>query len=613
LKPRSFPQVRKPLSQKIEDYALIGDCETAALVGRNGSIDWLCWPAFDSDACFAAILGTPKNGRWLIAPSKDVTNISRRYLGNTLILETRFETREGSVALIDFMPPRGKASDVVRLVRGLSGAVKMRMELVIRFGFGVDIPWVRRCEDRSLLAVAGQDMTVLRTPVETRGEDLTTVAEFEVEAGETVPFVLTYGPSHLDPPEPIDPDVALQETETFWKAWSDRCDREGDYHDLAMRSLITLKALTFAPTGGIVAAPTTSLPEKLGGMRNWDYRFCWLRDATFTLLALMNSGYTEEASAWHNWLLRAAAGSPANMQIMYGIWGQRRLLEWEAPWLDGYEGAQPVRVGNAAHAQLQLDVYGELIDAFHQSRMAELKLDEQSWSLECAVLQHLAEVWDQPDHGIWERRGEPKHYVFSKVMTWVAFDRAIKSAETFGFKAPLLHWCALREAIHRDVCHRGFDAEEGAFVESYGSKLCDASLLLLPAVGFLPASDPRIRGTIAAVETHMMRDGFVLRHDPREISEEKQPIEGAFLACTLWLADAYVLAGDLDKAQVLFDRVAALANDVGLLAEEYDSVAKRQTGNFPQALTHIALINTAHNLSAARHASEKPAMQRSKQ
>ncbi|MCK1740551.1 glycoside hydrolase family 15 protein [Bradyrhizobium sp. 139] len=600
------------MSQRIEDYALIGDCETAALVGRNGSIDWLCWPAFDSDACFAAILGTHKNGRWLIAPSEDVTGISRRYLGNTLILETRFETKSGAVALIDFMPPRGKASDVVRLVRGVSGAVKMRMELVIRFGFGVDIPWVRRI-DHSLLAVAGQDMTVLRTPAETRGEDLTTVSDFEVKAGEAVPFVLTYGPSHLELPAPIDPEIALQETEKFWQHWCSNCTRDGDYHDLIVRSLITLKALTFGPTGGIVAAPTTSLPEKLGGMRNWDYRFCWLRDATFTLLALMNSGYTEEASAWHNWLLRAAAGSPSNMQIMYGIWGQRRLLEWEAGWLGGYEGAQPVRVGNAAHAQLQLDVYGELIDAFHQSRTAKLKLDDEAtWALECAVLNHLAEVWDEPDHGIWERRGQPRHYVFSKVMTWVAFDRGIKSAETFGFKAPLLHWRTLREAIHRDVCNRGFDAGENAFVESYGSKLLDASVLLLPAVGFLPAEDPRIRGTIAAIEKCLMRDGFVLRHDPREMPARQPPLEGAFLACSLWLADAHVLSGDLDKAQALFDRVVGVANDVGLLAEEYDSDARRQTGNFPQALTHIALINTAHNLSAARQQSEKPAVQRSK-
>jgi len=599
------------LSRKIEDYALIGDCETAALVGRNGSIDWLCWPAFDSDACFAAILGTRRNGRWLIAPAEDTTSTSRRYLENTLILETRFETKGGTVELVDFMPPRGNASDIVRLVRGVTGTVKMRMELVIRFGFGADIPWVRRREDGSLLAIAGQDMTVLRTPAKIRGEDLTTVAEFDVTAGETVPFVLTYGPSHLDPPEPIDPEIALQETEKFWKEWCSHCTRDGDYHDLIIRSLITLKALTFGPTGGIVAAPTTSLPEKLGGARNWDYRFCWLRDATFTLLALMNSGYTEEASAWHNWLLRAAAGSPSNMQIMYGIWGQRRLLEWKAGWLDGYEGAQPVRIGNAAHAQLQLDVYGELIDAFHQSRMAKLKLDKETWALECAVLNHLAEVWDQPDHGIWERRGEPKHYVFSKVMTWVAFDRGIKSVETFGFKAPVLHWRTLRDAIHREVCNKGFDATENAFVESYGSKLLDASVLLLPAVGFLPPSDPRIGGTIAAVEKRMMRDGFVLRHDPREASEETQPIEGAFLACSLWLADAYVLSGDLDKAQALFDRVAGLANDVGLLAEEYDSVARRQTGNFPQALTHIALINTAHNLSVARQGSEKPAMQRS--
>ncbi|WP_354051954.1 glycoside hydrolase family 15 protein [Bradyrhizobium sp. LB12.1] len=601
------------MSQRIEDYALIGDCETAALVGRNGSIDWLCWPAFDSDACFAAILGTHKNGRWLIAPDEDVTATSRRYLGDTLILETRFEAKSGTVALIDFMPPRGKASDIVRLVRGVSGTVKMRMELVIRFGFGVDIPWVRRI-DHSLLAVAGQDMTVLHTPAKTRGEDMTTVSDFEVKADETVPFVLTYGPSHLEPPAPINPEVALQETEKFWQDWCRKCTSDGDYHDLIMRSLITLKALTFDPTGGIVAAPTTSLPEKLGGSRNWDYRFCWLRDATFTLLALMNSGYTEEALAWHNWLLRAAAGSPANMQIMYGIWGQRRLLEWEAGWLDGYEGARPVRVGNAAHAQLQLDVYGELIDAFHQSRMAKLKLDDETtWALECNVLNHLAEVWDEPDHGIWERRGEPRHYVFSKVMTWVAFDRGIKSAETFGFKAPLLHWRALRDAIHRDVCNKGFDAEENAFVESYGSKLLDASVLLLPAVGFLPPSDPRIRGTMGAVENHMMRDGFVLRHDPREVPAGQPPLEGAFLACSLWLADALVLAGDLDKAQILFDRVVGIANDVGLLAEEYDSGARRQTGNFPQALTHIALINTAHNLSAARQGSEKPAVQRSKQ
>ena len=597
---------------KIEEYGLIGDCETAALVGRDGSIDWLCWPAFDSDACFAAILGTRKNGRWLIAPAGEIVNTSRRYWDNTLILETRFETKDGAVSVIDFMPPRGNASDIVRLVHGIKGSVKMRMELVIRFGTGSEIPWVKRTKNDALLAICGPDMTVLRTPVKLRGEDMTTVSDFEVSQGKTIPFVLTYGASHLELPNPIDPAQALQDTEDFWLDWCSRCTYEGDSRDLVMRSLITLKALTYEPTGGIVAAPTTSLPEKLGGSRNWDYRYCWLRDATFTLLALMNSGYTEEASDWHNWLLRAAAGAPDNMQIMYGIKGERRLLEWEAGWLPGYEGAQPVRLGNAAHAQLQLDVYGELMDAFHQSRVTKLKLDDGTWDLECAVLDHLTEVWDQPDHGIWERRGEGRHYVFSKVMCWVAFDRGVKSAEEFGFKAPLDRWKALRDTIHRDVCENGFDVRLNSFVEFYGAEVFDASLLLLPAVGFLPGSDPRIRGTIAAIERHMKRDGFVLRHDPREITQETQPIEGAFLACSLWLADAYVLCGEIDKAQALFNRVIAVANDLGLLAEEYDSGAGRQTGNFPQALTHIALINTAHNLSEARHASDKPAMQRSK-
>ena len=607
----SFSQV-KHVSNRIEDYGLIGDCETAALVGRNGSIDWLCWPAFDSDAIFAALLGTQKNGRWLIAPAQEQGRISRRYWDNTLILETRFETAGGVVAVIDFMPPRGDASDIVRLVRGVKGKVKLQMELVIRFGLGTDVPWVRRTDDGALLAICGKDMTVLRTPVATRGKDLTTVADFEVEEGKTVPFVLTYGPSHLPLPKPIDPAQALQDTEDFWTDWCSRCSYDGENRDLVMRSLITLKALTYGPTGGIVAAPTTSLPEKLGGSRNWDYRYCWLRDATFTLLALMNSGYTEEASAWHNWLLRAVAGSPASMQIMYGIMGERRLPEWQADWLPGYEGARPVRLGNAAHAQLQLDVYGELIDVFHQSRMTKLKMNEESWALECAVIEHLAEVWDEPDHGIWERRGPGRHYVSSKVMTWVAFDRGIKSAERFGFKAPLDKWRSLRETIHRDVCEKGFDIEQNTFVESYGSRSLDASILLMPSVGFLPASDPRLRGTLEAIERHMMPDGYVLRHDPREVSDERQPIEGAFLACTLWLADAYVLAGEIGKAQKLFDRVVGVANDLGLLAEEFDSAANRQTGNFPQALTHIALINTTHNLSDAKKTSEKPAVQRSK-
>ncbi|MBB1091435.1 glycoside hydrolase family 15 protein [Rhodopseudomonas palustris] len=598
---------------KIEDYALIGDCETSALVGRDGSIDWLCWPSFDSEACFAALLGDENHGHWQICPSAAILATTRCYRGDSLILETRFETETGAVTLIDFMPLRGKASDLVRLVRGDSGRVEMRMHLVLRFGFGVDIPWVKRGQTPGeLLAICGPDMTVLRSPVETHGEGMTTVAEFSVSEGETIPFVMTYGPSHLPVPAAIDPVAALCDTERFWTDWSGRCTYDGAYRALVMRSLITLKALTFAPSGGIVAAPTTSLPEKLGGSRNWDYRFCWLRDATFTLFALMNNGYSAEASDWHDWLLRAAAGAPAKLQIMYSIYGHRRLLEWQADWLPGYEGAQPVRIGNAAHAQMQLDVYGELIDAFHQWRVAGVELDGESWAMECAVLEHLATIWDQPDSGIWERRGPGKHYVFSKVMSWVAFDRGIKSAETFGLKAPLAKWRALRDTIHRDVCAKGFDARQNAFVEHYGADVLDASALLIPAVGFLPSDDPRVRGTLEAVETHLMHRGFVLRHDPRETPDEPLPTEGAFLACSLWLADAHVLAGDIDKAKALFDRVVGIANDVGLLAEEYDPEARRQTGNFPQALTHIALINTANNLGAAQAPAEKPAMQRSK-
>jgi GH15 family glucan-1,4-alpha-glucosidase len=600
------------LPGNIEDYALIGDCETAALVGRDGAIDWLCWPSFDSEACFAALLGGEDNGRWQIAPADEVVRCSRRYRGDSLILETTFETDSGVVTLIDFMPPRGSASDIVRLVRGDKGRIKMAMQLVIRFGYGTNVPWVKRGEQGALLAICGPDMTVLRSPVATRGKNMTTIAEFEVAEGDTIPFVLTYGPSHLPVPNEVDPTQALTDTEEFWREWSGRCSYQGEYRDLVMRSLITLKALTFAPSGGIVAAPTTSLPETLGGSRNWDYRYCWLRDATFTLFALMNSGYTEEAAAWHDWLLRAVAGNPANMQIMYGIYGERRLLEWQADWLPGYQGAQPVRIGNAAHAQLQLDVYGELIDAFHQWRMADLKLDGTSWALECEVLQHLAKIWDQPDSGIWERRGARKHYVSSKVMTWVAFDRGIKSAEKFGLEAPLDTWRGLRDRIHQDVCDNGFDARQNAFVEHYGAEVLDASVLLIPAVGFLPPDDPRVKGTLAAIEDRLMADGFVLRHDPRENDDPSTPVEGAFLACSLWLADAYVLAGEIDRAKALFDRVANIANDLGLLSEEYDTTERRQSGNFPQALTHIALINTAHNLTAAKRAADKPAVQRAK-
>lgn len=599
------------MPSRIEDYALIGDCETAALVGRDGSIDWLCWPCFDSDACFAALLGTSDHGRWKIAPHDGEFRVSRRYRGETLILETTFETDAGAATLIDFMPPRGEASDIVRLVRGERGVVKFSLELIIRFGSGANIPWVRRESENTLLAIAGPDMLVLRTPVAVRGRHMTTVGQFEVKAGETVPFVLTYQASHLLVPRPIDPLQALSDTEGFWSDWSRTNRYDGPDRKLVQRSLITLKALTYAPTGGIIAAPTTSLPEKLGGWRNWDYRYCWLRDATFTLFSLMNSGYIAEAAAWHAWLMRSVAGSPADLQIMYSITGKRRLLEWEADWLPGYEGARPVRFGNAAHCQLQLDVFGELMDTFHQARRANVELGGGTWNLECELLKHLAKIWDHPDSGVWERRGPSRHYVFSKVMCWVAYDRGIRSAESYGFDAPIEDWRSLRARIHADICANGFDDRAGSFVESYGSPWLDASLLLLPAVGFLSAADPRMTGTIAAIERHLMRDGFVLRHDPREPRpDEKEPIEGAFLACTLLLADAYALRGDLDTARELFHRVASVANDVGLLSEEYDTLARRQTGNFPQALTHIALINTAHNIYEALHPAQKPAVQR---
>jgi GH15 family glucan-1,4-alpha-glucosidase len=599
------------LPSRIEDYALIGDCQTAALVGRNGSIDWLCWPWFDSDACFASLLGTSDHGRWRLAPCDEVKETKRRYRGDTLILETTFQTATGSVTLIDCMPPRGEASDIVRIVRGETGTVRMKMELVLRFSSGSNVPWVRRLEDGAVLAIAGPDMAVLRTPVETRGEDLTTVAEFDVQAGNAVPFVLTYDASHRDVPAPIDAQEALSNTEEFWTEWSSRNRNDGEYRDVVQRSLITLKGLTFAPTGGIVAAPTTSLPERLGGERNWDYRFCWIRDATFTLLALLNNGYTDEARCWHAWLLRSVAGSPRDMQIMYSITGQRRLLEWEASWLPGYERSRPVRFGNAAHAQLQLDVYGELVDTFHQARKAEVELDEATWALECALLDHLAGAWDRPDAGIWETRGLGEHYVFSKVMCWVAFDRGIKSARQFGLEGPVDTWHTIREEIRADIFARGFDAENNTFVQAYGQPWLDASLALLPTLGFIDPNDPRMRGTLNAIERHMMRDGFVLRHDPRQKRiGELEPIEGAFLACTLWLADAYILLGDLPRARELFERVVAVSNDVGLLAEQYDSIHRRQTGNFPQALTHIALINTAANIHNASRPQKQPTVQR---
>ena len=596
------------MSTPLEDYAVIGDCETAALVSRQGSIDWLCWPRFDSPACFAALLGTSRHGRWLIEAADAGARIRRSYREATLILETTIDTASGAVTVIDFMPPRGKNSDIVRLVRGDRGVVRMRTELVLRFDYGRAVPWVTRLADGTFRAIAGPDMVTLHTPVTLRGHDLTTIGEFEVAAGMTVPFVLTHGSSHLPPPKAIDPEASLQHTDRFWKTWSARCQSQGEWAEAVTRSLITLKALTYAPTGGIVAAATMSLPEQLGGVRNWDYRFCWLRDATLTLLSLMNAGYYSEAAAWRDWLLRAAAGAPSQLQIMYGLAGERRLTEYEVDWLPGSEGSRPVRIGNAAHGKLQLDVFGEVMDALHQARRGGLESRDEDWAFQRAMLEHLATIWNQPDEGIWEVRGGPRHFTHSKVMAWVAFDRAIKATERFGLHGPVDQWRAVRRAIHDDVCTRGFDRRRGSFVHSYGSAELDASLLLLPTVGFLPAGDPRIRGTVDAVERRLFVDGFLLRYNTHSSHDGLPGGEGAFLACSFWLADAYVVMGRIDDARQLFERLLDLRNDVGLLSEEYDTDARRLVGNFPQAFSHVALVNTAHNLSRAT----KPAEQRSK-
>jgi len=591
----------------IEDYALIGDLQTAALVARDGSLDWLCWPRFDSGACFAALLGDPENGRWLVAPKDSRVRVRRRYYPASLILETEFTTSDGIVLLLDFMPVRGRNSDVVRLVVGKRGTVTMRTELIIRFDYGSVVPWVTRMEDGALRAIAGPDMVVLRTPVELRGENLTTQGEFTVATGQRVPFVLTYAPSHLPLPDAVDAETALADTVAFWTEWTGRHQSNGPFAEAVTRSLITLKALTYLPTGGIVAAPTTSLPEQLGGVRNWDYRYCWLRDATLTLLALMNAGYYDEARAWRDWLLRAVAGNPQKMQIMYGLAGERRLVEWEAPWLPGYEGSRPVRIGNAAAGQLQLDVFGELMDALHQARVGGLDHSAAGWNLQKAALSQLETIWQLPDEGIWEVRGEPRHFTYSKVMAWVAFDRAIKSAETFGLAGPVEHWRTLRAAIHGEVCEKGFNRRIGAFARAYGSDELDASALLIPTVGFLPPTDERLHSTVDAVARNLMRDGFVLRYDTGTAADGLPSREGAFLACSFWLVDALVLLGRDVEARALFDRLLALRNDVGLLSEEYDPAVKRLVGNMPQAFSHIALVNSAHNLSRAR----KPAEQRS--
>ncbi len=598
------------MPSRIEDYALIGDCETAALVGRDGSIDWLCWPRFDSDACFAALLGNPEHGRWLIAPMNATAPATRRYRGDTLILETRFETEGGVVVVVDLMPPRSGHSKLVRLVIGVRGQVAMRTELVLRFGYGAVVPWVRRLKDGTLRAIAGPDQVVLHTPAPIRGEDARTVGEFTVIAGEVVPFTLSYAPSHLPLPEAVDPQAALDATERFWTGWSGRARiEEGERRQAVMRSLITLKALTYAPTGGIVAAPTTSLPETLGGGRNWDYRFCWLRDATLSLLALMNAGYYEEAGAWRDWLLRAVAGVPAQVQIMYGIMGEHRLPEWEIDWLPGYEGAKPVRIGNGAHGQTQIDVYGEVMDALYQAQRGGLTSNADSWNLQQALLAHLADVWREPDRGIWESRRPPRHFTFSKVMAWVAFDRAVKIVKEFGLPGPVERWVEIAQQIHDDVCMNGFNVELGSFVQSYGSRRLDGSLLLIPTTGFLPVDDPRIAGTVHAVEERLLQNGFVMRHDPAEVETGLGHDEGAFIACSFWLADAMVLLGREDDGCRLFKRLLDLRNDVGLLSEEYDVPSMRLVGNFPQAFSHVALINTAYNLMR----SDKPASQRAEE
>jgi GH15 family glucan-1,4-alpha-glucosidase len=581
----------------IEDYALIGDCESAALVRRDGSIDWLCLPRFDSPACFAALLGDRGNGRWRIAPRDPVRRSARRYRRDTLILETEFETDSGLVTITDFMPPRGNAPDVVRLVEGRRGEVAMAMDLVMRFDYGAIVPWVTRTADGDLQAVAGPDLLVLRTDVPLRGEGLATVSDFTVRAGETATFVLTYGPSYLPPPRAIDPAQALRDTEAYWAEWRRNEDVGGPYAEAISRSLITLKALTHGPTGGIVAAPTTSLPEAFGGSRNWDYRYCWIRDATLLLLALMSAGHLEEARAWTNWLHRAVAGSPRDMQIMYGVTGERRLIEWEAGWLPGYEGSRPVRIGNAAHTQVQLDVYGELMDATHQARLNGLT-GEDTWALQCEIMKHVAEIWDQPDEGIWEVRGGRRHFTFSKVMAWVAVDRAVQDAERFSLDGPLEEWRALRRQIHADICTHGFNHETGGFQRAYDDPSADASLLLLAELGFVRADDPRFAATVAAVERELITaDGLVLRYDSRRVDDGLPPGEGAFLVCSFWLANAYLLLGRRDEAVALFERLLSFRNDVGLLAEEYDPRRKRLAGNFPQALSHIGLLSTAQNLT----------------
>ena len=581
--------------QTIEDYALVGDCHSAALVAKNGSIDWLCLPRFDSPACFASLLGTPNHGLWSIAPVEPVAATRRRYRDGTLILETDVETAEGAVTLTDFMPG-AEVPRLVRIVVGRRGAVRMRSELRIRFDYGSIIPWKQRV-DGGMQAVAGPDLLRLTTPVALAIENERTLADFVIREGERVPLVLAWSPSHQAVPDAIDAELALSQTDAAWRAWAARCTYRGPYKDIVVRSLLTLKALTYAPTGGIVAAPTTSLPEQPGGVRNWDYRLCWLRDATFTLYSLLSAGYVEEATAWRDWLLRAIAGNPSQVQILYGLHGERRTPESEIPWLPGYQGSRPVRVGNAASEQLQLDVFGEVMDALHYSRRVGIDGLEAEWALQKSLMDRLEGVWMEPDEGIWEVRGPRRHFTHSKVMAWVAIDRAIHEVEQFGLAGPVDRWKALRAEIHASACRDGFDAELGSFVQYYGAKEVDASLLMIPLVGFLPANDPRVAGTVRAVERHLLRDGFVTRYTPKAHIDGLPAGEGAFLACSFWLADNYVVAGRHQEAEELFERLVGLSNDVGLLSEEYDPASRCLVGNFPQAFSHVALVNTALNLA----------------
>jgi GH15 family glucan-1,4-alpha-glucosidase len=595
------------MTLRIEDYALIGDCHTAALVGRNGSIDWLCWPRFDSAACFSALLGQVDNGRWLIAPKDSPLGTRRGYRPGTLILETEFQTESGRAAIVDFMSPVDGAH-LIRIAKGLSGRVTLRTELVVRFNYGATVPWVNRLDDGSIDAIAGPERVVVRTPVALYGEDLRTVGEFIVEAGQSIPFVLSYGSSFQSPPPPLDCLDALARAETFWRQWSDRCPDVGPWTEAVKRSLITLKALTYAPTGGIVAAATTSLPERLGGVRNWDYRYCWLRDATFTLMALMELGYYEEARGWRDWLMRAVAGSPDQIQIMYGVGGERWLPEQIVEWLPGYEKSAPVRIGNDASRQLQLDVYGEVLDAMLQASKAGMVPSERGLALRSVVLDHLATACRQPDDGIWEVRGGRQHFVHSKVMAWVAFDRAAGDVEMRAANEREGRWREIANEIHAEICERGFDHDLDSFVQAYGSKRLDASLLLIPLVGFLPPEDPRVRGTLRAIEDRLLIDGeFVLRYETEDGGDGLPVGEGAFLACSFWLVQNYVLQGRNSEAGELFARLLARCNDVGLLAEELDPLNGRMLGNFPQAYSHVGLIHCALSLSRQRSPVEKRA------